>query len=334
VLCLGCAAFLGGFLLPHAFARADEPAPRSTVTVLLAAALDDPRATRIAAEIRALGMVVANVTVATATRIGFDVQIQARSADAAGVVDIDTGAGEVRIWTAERLTGRILLRSTLRLDEEEAVVALRVVEVLRASLNGLDVPPPAKTVLPPTPPIDRPSRPATRYSRFGVSLGPALAFGGSGRFGGSWEGTASAYWLWEPRWGVEVMGVAPLTSARQVDAAGSATLTFVLVVAGVRARAVAARWCVLDVGAGMGAAGIHTRGYPNPGFSGTDTTTWLAAPYTRIEYAVSVAPLLWLLASMTGALALPPTSFTFAGERSSWGLPVLLASVGVEVVFR
>jgi hypothetical protein len=279
-------------------------------------------------------MAVTSVTVVAATRIDFDLPFQARSADAVGAVDIDSGAAEVRIWTAERSTGRVVLRSTVSLDEDQAVVALRVAEVLRASLNGLDRAAPPKMTPPPIPPIDRTSAPAYPYSRFGVSLGSAFASGGPGRFGGSWEGLASAYWLWAPHWGAEVMGVAPLTSARQMDAAGSATLAFVLVAAGVRARALAARWCVLDVGAGIGAAAIHTRGFPNPGFSATDVTTWLAAPYTRIEYAVSIAPLLWLLAGMAGALAIPRTSFSFAGDATSWGMPLLLASVGIEVVFR
>jgi len=331
---LACPAAIGGLFLRQTLAHAADPAPQPTATILLIAGPEDPVAARVAAEIRTLGMVVTTVLDPPATRTDLDVPLQSRSVNAVGAVDIDPGAGEVRIWTVDRSTGQIVLRSVVRLDDDAAVVALRVVEGLRASLNDPDWL--TRTIAPPAMPrdTDRAGAPTAAHSRFGASLGAAFASGGAGRFGGSWEGLASGYWLWAPRWGVEVMAAAPLTSARRVDTAGSATLAFGLVAGGVRARVLAARWCVLDASAGVGAAGVRTEGFPNAGFSGTHATTWVLAPYTRVEYAVAIAPPLWLLTNVAGALAIPRPSFTFAGDATTWGTPLLLASIGIEVVFR
>jgi hypothetical protein len=328
---LACVAALSELFLRPALVLAAEPAPQLAMTILVIADLDDPTATRVAAEIRASGL---SVTSVPSTRTDFDVQGLSRSADAVGVVHIDRGGGEVRIWTADRATGQVVLRSIVRLDDDPAVVALRVVEGLRASLNAMDLFTPAKTAPHEVPAGDRAGATSSATTpRFGATAGPAFASGG-GEFGGSWEGLVSVYWLSASRWGVEAMGVAPLTSARGVRTAGSATLAFGLVAGGVRARALAAGWCVLDVSAGVGAATIHTQGFPKAGFSGTRAATWVATPYTGIGYAVSIAPPLWLLADVAGAFAIPRPTFTYAGEAASWGTPILLASVGVEVIFR
>jgi hypothetical protein len=328
---LACVAALWGLFLRHAVVLAAEPAPQQATTILLIADPDDPTAARVAAEIRASGLTVTSVP---SIRTDVDVPGLSRSADAVGAVHIDRGGGEVRIWAVDRSTGQVVLRSIVRLDDDPAVVALRVVEGLRASLNAVDWFTPPKTAPHEVPAGDRTSAtsPATA-PRFGATAGPAFASGG-GEFGGSWEGLVSLYWLPASRWGVEAMGVTPLTSARVLRTAGSATLAFGLIAGGVRARALAAGWCFLDVSAGFGAAAIRTQGFPKPGFSGTKATTWVATPYAGIGYAVSIAPPFWLLADVAGAFAIPRPTFTYAGEAASWGTPILLASVGMEVTFR
>lgn len=330
---LACATALGVPLLRPPLVLAAEPAPQQAVTILLIADLENPTATRVAAEIRASGLTVTSVPDAPATHTDFDVQFLSRSADAVGAVHLDRAAGEVRIWTVDRSTGEIVLRSIVRLDDDPAVVALRVVEGLRASLNALDWFTPPK-IAPHEVPAGAPaSTPAATTARFGATVGPAFASGG-GQFGGLWEGLVSVYWLSAARWGAEAVGVAPLASARRMRTAGSATLAFGLVAGGVRARALTARWCVLDVSAGVGAATIRTEGFPKAGFSGTKATTWVATPYAGIGYAVSIAPPLWLLADVAGAFAIPRPTFTYAGDAASWGTPILLGSAGIEIVFR
>jgi hypothetical protein len=324
-------AVLGGSFLRYA--SADVPASRPAATILLMAAADDPTAMRVAAEIRASGLAVRGVQGVSSSGPDSDVALQSRLAEALGAVEIDSAAGQIWIWTVDESNGQIVLRSVVRLNDDPAVVALRVVEALRASLKELDWSAPRKTVPPLLPAPDHASAPAAATPRLSATLGPALAWGG-GQFGGSLEGLGSVYWLWAPRWGAEVLGIFPLTDAQRVVSAGSGTLAFGLVAGGIRARALTAGWCAVDVSLGIGAAVVHTKGFPNAGFSGSDATTWVATPYTRVGYSVSIAPHFWLLADVVGSFAIPRSTFTFAGEAASWGTPLLLASVGVEVVFR
>jgi hypothetical protein len=329
---LAWVAALGGPFLRQASALADEPASRSAATILLMAASDDPNAIRIAAEIRAAGLAVKSVQGMPASGPDADVALQSRLAEAVGAVEIDLATGQIWIWTVDESNGQIVLRSVVRLNDDPVVVALRVVEALRASLKELDWFVPRENVPPPVPTPEHASAPAAATLRWGTTLGPAFAWGGR-QFGGSFEGLGSVYLLWAPRWGAEVLGVAPITDAKRAVSAGSGTLTFGLVGGGLRARALTAGWCAFDVSLGIGAAIVRTQGVPNAGFSGHDATTWVATPYARLGYAVSISPYLWLRADVLGSWAIPPPTFTFAGEAASWGTPLLLASVGLEVVF-
>jgi hypothetical protein len=297
------------------------------------AAADDPTTTRVAAEIRAAGLTIKTVQGVPATGPDSGVALQSRLAEAVGAVEIDSGTGQVWIWTVDESNGQIVLRSVVHISDDPAVVALRVVEALRASLKELAWFSPPKFEPPPAPAPARANAPAAATPRLSATLGPAIAWGG-GQFGGSLEGLGSVYWLWAPRWGAEVLGIFPLTDAQRVVSAGSGTLVFGLVGGGVRARALNAGWCALDASLGVGAAIIHTHGFPNAGFSGSEATTWVATPYARMEYGVSIAPHFWLVADVVGSFAIPRPTFTFAGEGASWGTPLLLASLGVEVAFR
>jgi hypothetical protein len=333
VLRLAWVAALGGSLLRHASALADVSPSRPAATILLMAAEDDPTTTRVAAEIRAAGLAIKSVQGVPATGPDSDVALQSRLAQAVGAVEIDAGTGQVWIWTVDESSGQIVLRSVVRISDDPAVVALRVVEALRASLKESDWFVPPKIAPPVVPAPYRASAPVAATPRWSATLGPAIAWGGT-QFGGSLEGLGSLYGLWSPRWGAEILGVFPLTDAQRVVSAGSGTLAFGLVAGGVRARALTTDWCALDVSLGVGAAVIHTEGFPKVGFAGSDSTTWVAAPYTRIGYGLAIVPHFWLLADIAGSFAIPRPNFTFAGEAASWGTPLLLASLGVEVVFR
>jgi hypothetical protein len=250
------------------------------------------------------------------------------------MVEMDPDAGKAWIWTVDRATGQIVLRAVVALEDEPAVVALRVVESLRASLNNSGWPPSSKAAGTDAPAVVHARTPLAGSPRSAATLGPAFA-SGTGSFSGSLGAFGSVYGLWAQRWGAEVLGVVAITGAQMATSAGSARLVFDLVAGGMRARALAVRWCVLDVSAGVGAATIRTEGFPKPGYSGVDATTWVATPYTKLGYAVSIVPsFFWLEADLMGAFAIPPLRFSFAGEDASWGTPLLLASIGVEVVLR
>jgi hypothetical protein len=318
----------------HAGALAAERALPSPATVLMIAAGDDPTATRVVAELRAAGLTVTTVQDAPAPRTAREIERLTRPTDAVAAVEIDPVAGEVRIWTIDRKAGQMARRYVVRIDDDPAVVGLRATEALRASLRDPGGTAPVQSAPAPVIPNDRAVlAPQAPPPRFGAAAGLAFA-SGTGPFGGSSEALLSLHWAWTPTWGIELLGVLPLTHAERTESEGSATLIFGLVGAGVRAQWSAASWCLVDAGVGAGAATIQTRGFPNGGFSGATRTTWVATPYAKIGYAVSIARPLRIRADLAAAVAVPRPTFTFTEDNESWGEPLLLASIGLELVFR
>jgi hypothetical protein len=335
-------AACGGLLLRDTPTFGQVPPLPPAIVLLMAD--DDPTARRVAAEIRAAGLELRAVESPPGSHNVSDVDLQSRLTNAARAVDLDPARRAVRIWAVDRSKGQVVLQSVVPLNRDPAVVALQVVEALRASLSlasGSASPAPAHPsepaeiarAAPPAGPEPIGKTHAAGVPRLGAAFGPAFGWGG-GPFEGSWEGLVSAYWLWAPPWGVEVVGAFPLTTSHRVVAAGTATLAFGLAGSGVHARALAANWCFLDFGAGVGAGAIRTQGLPNAGYAGMLATTWVATPYARMAYAFSITSVFWLQADVTSGVAVPRPNFTFAGERATWGVPLVLASVGVQVGLR
>jgi hypothetical protein len=325
-------------------AWAGEPPVRASRTVVLVAAHDDPIGTRVNAELRAVGFDVDLVEVArpAAARGDPGVDLSGRSASTVAAIAIGARGGEVRVWTIGSGSDGLVLRATIENDADPAIVALRTVEALRTSVNDLQ--PQARGPLAPGP-ATSPPPPATddrrgpgvggpRALRWGASLAPAFSVS-AGEAEASWHALAVVHVLWGPRWGVEALGVIPLSDTRWTETEGSALVTYALVAAGARWEAFAARRQTGDVGVGVGAAFLHAEGSPAPGFSGTTLNTTAAAPYARIGYAVAVAPWLRMRADLAAFVAVPRPVLTFAGrDAGSWGQPLLAGSIGVEIVSR
>jgi hypothetical protein len=318
---------------PSRAVAAESEAP-SAATILMIAARDDPTATRIVAELSASGLSVTTVRDPLVPHSAREIERLCGPLRAVAVVEIDRAAGEVKIWTVPQKAGPMILRYAERIDEDSAVVGLRASEALRASLRDPDGSEPIQNASALAIPKDHLAlAPRTSPSRFGIAAGLAFA-SGTGSFGGSWAALVSLHWQWTPTWGVELLGVLPLTRAEGTESGGSATLTFGLAGGGVRGQWVAASWCILDAGMGAGAATIQTSGAPNGGFSGATRSTWVATPYARLGYAVSIAHALRIRADFAIAVAVPRPIFTFAVGEGSWGEPLLLASIGPELIFR
>jgi hypothetical protein len=320
--------------------RADaEPTPHSPAkTILLVDAGDDLTSKRMTAELGALGFEVQTIQRPLGGGGDAEIELLSRTVEAVATIGIDRSSGEVRVWTVDHASGRILLRAVVAIEQDPAVVALRAVEALRTSLNDLQSLPPADTArarAPDAPDVDRPPAVAPRGpSALDVSLGPALA-GSPGNSGVSWQGLVSLHWLLRPRWGVEAIGLVPITHASWTENEGSASLTFGLVAAEGHWRPLAMSWCLLDLGAGIGAALVHTEGSPSAGFSGRRNDTLVATPLVRMGYAVSIAWSLWLRADVASAVAIPRPIFAFADRKAgSWGQPLVFGSLGMEIVLR
>lgn len=317
-----------------------EPARHSRMRrILLIDAGDDPMSMRMTAELGALGFEVRTVQSSLATGGDSEIELLSRSIEALATIGVDRASGEVRVWTVNRASGRIVLRAVVAIEQDPAVVALRAVEALRTSLNDVETPSAADAGTARASnarDLDRPApaAPSRGPPSLDVSLGPALAASG-GTSGVSWQALVSLHWLLRPRCGIEVVGLVPMGGATWKENEGTASWMFGLVAAGVHWRPFAMRWCTLDLGGGMGAAVLHTEGSPNSGFFGKKQDTVVATPLVRMGYAVSVAWSLWLRADVVGAVAIPRPVFAFADRiAGSWGQPLVLGSLGVEIVLR
>jgi hypothetical protein len=334
---IAAAVFLLSFFFP--LAEADSAPPSRERRILIVDAGDDSVSTRMTAELGALGFEVRTVQRSRATAGDSDIELLSRTIEALATIGVDRASGEVRVWTVDRTSGRIVLRAVVAIEQDPAVVALRAVEALRTSLHEVESPSPTDAGTARTSIARDVDRPAPTVEPRGppsldVSLGPALA-GSGGISGVSWQALLSLHWLLRPRWGIEAVGIAPLGRATWKESEGSASLIFGLVAAGVHWRPLAMHWCTLDLGGGIGAALIHTEGSPNAGFFGRNHDTPVATPLVNIGYAVSVVRSLWLRADVVGAVAIPRPVFAFADRiAGSWGQPLVLGSLGIEIVLR
>ncbi|MDP9036919.1 MAG: hypothetical protein M3O50_19140 [Myxococcota bacterium] len=332
----------------RASAAPEDPASR---VILLIAAPQDPTCERIGAELAALGYDVKTIQErrSASAPVGLDeLELLSRTVDAAATIGVDLGTGETRVWTMGRTSGRITLRVVLPLEGEPAVAAMRAVEALRTLLNRPDerATQPSPPVLPAPAPVasdasghdtapgsGEPRSAAAAIPLASLAVGPALAVS-RGSFSPSWQGVMGLHWLFGQRLGIEILGVVPVTGGKWQESEGSASLTLAIAAAGLHFRALAWRWGVVDMGAGLGAAWLHAQSSPGPGFAGRTNDTVVASPFARLGYAVPFARLIWLRADVAMFVTLPRPVFTVAERALSSGWPTPVASVGVEVALR
>jgi hypothetical protein len=164
-------------------ARADAP-PAGTILLVVderAGAL----ATRVAAELEALGF---TVQAQTHEPRPAELATEARRAGAFAAIGIGpTAAGTVEITVLDRVTGKTLRREVLGRSLTDPttreLVALRASELLRASLMEIEAPHPPRGELPPSPVVKRVARaPETirrpeRRWRLGAESGVLVAPG-------------------------------------------------------------------------------------------------------------------------------------------------------------
>jgi hypothetical protein len=119
-----------------------SPTDAAAVDVVASAA-DAPLADRVTADLLSMGV---DAERAEAPAGAVDLLAIARHEGAAAAVRIVRVAGGVEVWVAERATGKTLMRTAATTSEDDvATLALRTVELLRASLIELDLPDLAET---------------------------------------------------------------------------------------------------------------------------------------------------------------------------------------------
>lgn len=315
--------------------------------VLVAQGPGDRVAVRIRAELKALRFEVDDADLGPGPPAREPLAEAARTRGAVAAVRLVPSGAGVEVWIVDRMTGKTVLREIIADDPRSptasATIALRVVELLRASLMELDAPraPPGEVTPPaaaremiaaPHPVAPEPALPAIPRPLASFELGPALLLSPGGARP---EGALfAAVHLWPPRrLGATLFVAAPVIPASVAGPEGSASLHLGLLGVGLRALLAPpdARWAP-SVGAGFAALWVGYLGKPVSGYVGSSGDVFTAAPYLRAGVGVTVLPRLRLRADVLGGAALRRPAVRF-GDRVAavWGAPFFAPSLAAEL---
>jgi hypothetical protein len=247
----------------------------------------------------------------------------------------------VEVWVMDRATGKAVLReSVLSAGDDESIVAVGAVELLRASLLEVhapdfvprNVPPPSPAPSPPPParppPVSVPAQPR----RFWLALGPALAIspGGLGLtphvdLGASVRRTEAL--------AIVARFIAPTVPARVDAPEGHASILLSAATLGADLLLASHSSSVRPrVGAGVGVLWVHMEGDASGAFIGRGDAVLSALGTVHGGLLVRLGDGVRLFFDATLALAAPRPVARFADRQvASWGQPALLSTVGLQV---
>ena len=231
-------------------------------------------------------------------------------------------------------------------DATPRVLALRAVELLRASLRELDTrrqpTPDPPSALPlasawpsedtgALPPIALPS-PAPRLPRWVVGVSEPQRSQDPGGIGPSLAATPTLKAWLHDNWGASVLGLVPLMSPHVAGAEGTATAALFLFGAGPSFRVRSRAGWELEGSIGMGGALLRTTGSAGARFAGQVDVATSAAAYASASAAY------WLTGDLAlggglllGALA-SPLEMRFANHPTAkWGVPYGAGSISLSL---
>jgi hypothetical protein len=167
------------------FVAASDAAPRVAVVLNPNAAASSGYETQLRSELQAAGFEVVSISAEASTPEQLEaIAVQSQSVAAISLAQ-PSGAVSASVWVTERITGKTLLRAVRpeKLGPEApSIIALRAVELLRASLlelneahaprGALPVPPSVRAWVAPRA-SSEPPKPA-RTPAWGIAVGPGL----------------------------------------------------------------------------------------------------------------------------------------------------------------
>ena len=279
------------------------------------------------------------------TALGFEVLAPEPSAEGDGQPEVDAlGAvaalqvvddATLEIRIVDRATGEVVRHHVAiprpLTEEDGRIIALRAIELLRASLREPQEEP-AASPPPPTPtPTPAPTRPAV--PRLFIHLAPAVA-GSPGGLGPSLHALLGLRWMPHRHVGVAIHALAPTVGTVARGPEGTARIHTALVLASAHVSFVSpsARWQP-DAGIGVGPAFARMRGSAAATYDDATDVVTSAAFAARLGLAVAVHPRVRLrLDGHVGALV-PRTLVRFAGRTvAAWGQPFGIGTFGIEIV--
>jgi hypothetical protein len=303
--------------------------PSALIAVVRDPQTDERTLTRLHSELDALGLTVRVVAAPAGDRNPRTLERAAREVGAFAALRIVPWEGGIEVWIADRVTGKTLLRELVVAPGEAAdeVVALRAVELLRASLLELELPHKPSGQVPPPPAVKRlvsrleVSRSKSAH-RFGIGLGagPLLSPGG---IDPSWQLLLKARYVMAPRWGAELFVLLPTVPSTIQQPEGSADISVFFLGAALTVDLLPKPdpWTA-RAALGVGSAVLRMAGSASPLYvSGIDNVV-VALPHTRLDLLYSISSDVRLGASIWSGVALPRATVKFAGRQvASWGRP-------------
>ncbi|WP_437622707.1 hypothetical protein [Sorangium sp. So ce1151] len=364
----GGAWALGLSFLVAAEARAappePPPEPPRPKVVLIADRRTDPIMARVYAELATLGFTVVVVRGGAGPPSHGPAAASALEAGAAAAIRVTEVPGGVEVSIADGVTGKSVRRAVMA--DDPATVAVRAVELLRASLlevrsprpsrDEADAEPEARAVVEAEPPPPARAAPAARPraggtsrapppppsgggatrrapATFGVGAAPAVLWSAGGVPASPMLDVSGYAMIWS-RLGLSTFVQIPLGSVSRGGKEGTRRVRVALAALGVRSALGPpdAEW-LPSVGAGLAAAWLHVEGEGRSSeYVGTAKDAFTLAPYLRA--GLSFAPVPWLRISeqLMAGIAAPRVVIDAAGRAAdAWGRPFLGASLGVEV---
>lgn len=320
-------------------ALAAPPQPVPTVTVYSPPS-GEALAGRLQAELYAVGIEARMVPIAEEATTG---EPGARD-EARAVIRIAPGGNGTEVWVADPGGAGTLRQSLVSTSRTmAAVVALRTMEFLRASL--LPEPQTARrpALAAPLPPRSQvsalivaspqPSEPLAESS-LRISIGPALVMSPGGL---SAMGAASMRVAWNPHrvFGAELLGVVALTSAQVDTSEGSSHFWSALAGAGGTAVLPVTSRVELDAGAGMFGMMARARGEANQSYLGGSASTYAAAGYGRLGVTARATDHLGVRADALAGFTVQRllVSVVPRGDVADWGRPLVAATLSLQAAW-
>jgi hypothetical protein len=309
--------------------------------VVLADTAQDQLARRLGAELARLGFSSEERELANGGGTPQTLVEVARQAGAVAAVRFVVSHSAMEVWVADRVTGKTVLEALPKGESgqsgSEALLALRAVELFRASLLEVDAPHASRGDVTPTEDIRRAVEPWRRTGgtwvfaaspAWGLSAGgvPSAAFG---LLNASWQAAQDV--------SVDVLGMLSLSSPAVRGPEGVAQVA-------VDALGAGARWShpfgseehawTPFAGAGLFGVLVSMKGSANPGYLSTTAAVSTLAPYARAGLELRVMPHLSARVEGLIAVAIPRVEVQFAGRNvAAFGAPMGAVALGPTVDF-
>jgi hypothetical protein len=329
-----CFSLWGAVWLRTEGSRADTGAG---ARILLVDPGSQPVTARLRQEIESLGLVV---TVVAEHDPAEPLEDRARVAEAVGAIRItQRGSGSVEMTILDRATGKTVSRRLTIATASDPVsaelVALRTVELLRASLMELQAPHPARGDAPITAELRALAVPAAdpQKSVLALATGPAVVT--SPGLGASIDLWIALVLRTESGVGVTLRVLAPATNSEIEGREGSVSaFAWQYRLGAILEKPRLTDALTVRFEAGAAVVTLATDGDAGPAFRSVKQRSLTWGPWVAVGLRHEIISRLSVLLAADVALLFPETVIRSAGrEVASFGRPLTVGSTGLEIAW-